>query len=51
MVEHEEQEISGGFVEWLGLNLVEGSGDRVVLSWKLLGGGDGGQHRGRAVDR
>jgi 1,4-dihydroxy-2-naphthoyl-CoA hydrolase len=35
VVEHEEQEISGGFVEWLGLNLVEGSGDRVVLSWKL----------------
>jgi len=34
-VGHQEQEISGGFVEWLGLSLVEGSGDRVVLSWKL----------------
>jgi 1,4-dihydroxy-2-naphthoyl-CoA hydrolase len=29
------QEKMGGFAEWLGLTLVEGSGDRLVLSWKL----------------
>ena len=31
----QDQEKTGGFAEWLGLTLVEGSGDRVVLTWKL----------------
>lgn len=27
--------ILGGFAEWLGLEIVEASGDRVVLTWKV----------------
>ena len=31
----ERQEIIGGFAQWLGLEPVEASGDRVVLAWKV----------------
>jgi 1,4-dihydroxy-2-naphthoyl-CoA hydrolase len=30
-----EQELVGGFAEWLGLSVAEASGDRVVLTWKI----------------
>jgi 1,4-dihydroxy-2-naphthoyl-CoA hydrolase len=31
----QDQENVGGFAEWLGLNLAEATGDRVVLTWKV----------------
>jgi uncharacterized protein (TIGR00369 family) len=30
-----KQEMVGGFAEWLGLDVVEASPDRVVLAWKV----------------
>jgi 1,4-dihydroxy-2-naphthoyl-CoA hydrolase len=30
-----EEELITGFAHWLGLELVEASGDRVVMSWKV----------------
>lgn len=31
----QQQEILGGFAQWLGLTIVEATGDRVVLEWKV----------------
>jgi 1,4-dihydroxy-2-naphthoyl-CoA hydrolase len=30
-----QQELIGGFAQWLGLELVEATGDRVVVTWKV----------------